>query len=329
MIFSIVTPSFNQGEFLAETIESVITQEGDFFLDYIIVDGGSTDNSIDIIQRYNALLKNGEWPIKCRGINFRWMSEKDRGQTDALMKGFRMAEGEMLAWLNSDDTYLPGALHAAATFFNDHPDTALLYGDSYYCDASGAVIGRFHTEDFDLDKLAYANIICQPSAFFRRAAFEAVGGLDETLHFSMDYDLWVRIAKRFPCRYISRFFSTYRLHEASKTIRDETLFQNSEEGLRVTIKHFNWAPLTRIYNSCNFFCRSHLPVFLVRNRAVVICSTLVCTIFRSLKLNRGVRRSDLKLLNRANFRKLFKDRIEIMTGANDGPVNNLKKIDRT
>ena len=128
-ILSIVTPSYNQGQFLVETIESVIGQSGDFHIDYIIVDGGSTDNSVEIIRHYDALLKQGEWPISCKGITYRWLSERDRGQTDALAKGFRMVNGEILAWLNSDDIYLPGALQTAAAFFRNNPGTGLLYGE--------------------------------------------------------------------------------------------------------------------------------------------------------------------------------------------------------
>src|SRR5450631_2739137 len=104
---SIVTPSFNQGEFLAATIESVISQAGDFIIDYLIVDGGSLDNSIDIIRGYDALIRTDMFPVNCCGLTYRWLSEQDRGQADALAKGFRMAEGEIFAWLNSDDTYLP------------------------------------------------------------------------------------------------------------------------------------------------------------------------------------------------------------------------------
>jgi glycosyltransferase involved in cell wall biosynthesis len=134
-IISIITPSFNQGQFLAETIERVINQAGDFGIDYIVVDGGSTDESIDIIRQYEAVLQRGEWPINCQGITYRWLSEKDQGQTDALMKGFRLAQGEVFAWLNSDDTYLQGALLTAASFFSDHPETELLFGDAHYCPA--------------------------------------------------------------------------------------------------------------------------------------------------------------------------------------------------
>jgi glycosyltransferase involved in cell wall biosynthesis len=316
-VITIVTPSCNQGAFLAETIESVLSQEGDFSIDYIIVDGGSSDNSVDIIRHYDALLQGGGWPITCQGITFRWLSEKDKGQTDALMKGFRMTRGEILAWINSDDTYLPGALQTAAGYFRDHPDTGLLYGDAYYCDTAGAIIGRYRTEEFDLKTLASFNFICQPSTFFRRDVFEKVGSLDESLHFAMDYDLWIRIGQRSPCRYLPRFLSAYRLHEASKTIRDDVLQENIDAGLHLTIKYFDWAPLTRVYASCNCSCRSNLPELLIKYRPVVICSALICTVFRSIRLNRGIRRNDLKLLNRSNFRKLFKSRIEVMTGNQD------------
>jgi len=170
---------------------------------------------------------------------------------------------------------------------------------------------------FDLDTLASFNFICQPSTFFIREAFEAVGCLDESLHFAMDYDLWIRLGKRFPCRYLPRFLSRYRLHEASKTVRDEVLQENIDASLRLAIKYFDWAPLTRVYASCNCSCRSRLPAFLTKYRMAAICSAIISTIFRSLWLNRGIRRNDLRLLNMTNFRKLFKSRFEVMTGKQD------------
>jgi GT2 family glycosyltransferase len=233
------------------------------------------------------------------------------------MKGFRMAQGNVLAWLNSDDTYLPGALQTATAFFSDNPDTAFMYGDADYIDAEGTVIGGYRTEEFDLDRLAAANIISQPAAFFRRDAFETVGGLDGTLAFVMDFDLWIRIGRRFPCRHIPRLLATYRLHETSKTISSDTLYKNSEESLAVTIRHFGWAPLTRVYTSCRIRCKSWLPGRLGRSRLAVTAVSLIWSFFRSLYLNHGFNRNDLRLLTGTNFRKLLKSRLEIMTGHNN------------
>jgi hypothetical protein len=134
----------------------------------------------------------------------------------------------------------------------------------------------------------------------------------------MDYDLWIRIGRRFTCYYLPEFLSMYRLHESSKTILDETLYHNSEEALRLAMKHFNWAPLTRIYNSCNSYCRARLPKFLAGRKSMVVLATVICSVFRSLWLNRGIRRNDLKLLNGENFRKMSKSRIDIMTGKTIG-----------
>ncbi len=311
---SIVTPSYNQGEFLAETIESVLSQAGEFVIDYLIMDGGSKDNSVDIIRYYEGLLQRGEWPIVCHGITYRWFSEKDKGQTDALMKGFRLASGDIFAWLNSDDTYQPGALQAVADHFLEAPNTGLLYGDGVYCDQAGAIIGRYRTEEFVFDKLAWFNFICQPSTFFTREAFETVGGLNATLQFAMDYDLWIRIGRSFPCRYLTRVMSTYRLHEASKTISDQTLINNCLEGLVVASRHYGWAPLTRIFTLCRTTSKAWLPHFLSRSKLVVTAAAIICTVVSSIRLNRGFNLNDLKLLNRDNFRKLFKSRLEIMTG---------------
>jgi hypothetical protein len=257
-------------------------------------------------------------PVNCRGLTYRWVSESDQGQTDALLKGFRMTNGTILSWLNSDDVYLPGALQTVAGMFNDLPETGLVYGDAHYCDTAGSIIGRYRTEEFDYNKLAWFNYICQPSTFFRKEVFDEVGGLDDSLHFAMDYDLWVRIGKRFTCRYIPDFLSMYRLHESSKTILDETLYQNSEEALRLAMKYFDWAPLTRTYNSCNSYCRARLPKFLAGRESMVVLATVICSLFRSIWLNRGIRRNDMKLLSGDNFLKLFKSRTEIMTGKTVG-----------
>jgi hypothetical protein len=137
--------------------------------------------------------------------------------------------------------------------------------------------------------------------------------LDESLDFVMDYDLWIRIGRRFSCRHVPHLLATYRLHDSSKTISSDTLYKNCEESLAVTIHHFGWAPLSRIYTSCRALCQAHLPGMLRHNRLTCATAAIVCAIIRSLYLNRGIHRNDLKLLNRENFRKLFKNRLEIMT----------------
>jgi len=311
-MITVVTPSYNQGEFLEETLVSVLSQEGDFFLDYLVIDGASTDSSLEILRRYADLLERCEWPVHCRNIRFRWLSEPDKGQTDALQKGFAMAEGDVFAWLNSDDTYQTGALQSVAKFFNDNPDSGLFYGGAEYCDAVGQLIGRYPTEAFDFEKLAWFNFFCQPATFFRKEVFVESGGLDPTLHFAMDYDLFVRLAKSYKVSYEPRSFATYRLHEEAKTMCNSVLYKNHEEALHVALKHFGWAPLNRVYGSCHYYCSDKFPKFLGRIRLFPVVAAIFCTLLRSLWLNHGLRRRDLKLLSWGNLRKTFKNRMEIL-----------------
>src|SRR5512138_1788368 len=138
-LVSIITPSFNQAAFLETTIRSVLDQDYPS-LEYFIVDGGSKDGSLEIIQRYAHRLAG-------------WVSEPDRGQTDAINKGFGMAHGEILAWLNSDDVYQPGAVAEAATFLQQNPEVGLVYGDATYIDENGRTIGHFPARQTDLRRL--------------------------------------------------------------------------------------------------------------------------------------------------------------------------------
>ncbi len=205
MLVSIITPSFNQAPFLETTIQSVLTQDyAD--IEYIVVDGGSTDGSAEIIRKYADRLA---W----------WVSEPDRGQTDALNKGFARARGDVLAWINSDDTYQPGAVREAAAYLQAHPEAGMVYGDAHYIDETGRVIGRFPAAQTDYRRLRQGYVhVPQQSSFFRAGLWQKVGPLDPSFYFAMDFDLWVRLAEQAPLHYYPKMWANFRLHSGAKTI---------------------------------------------------------------------------------------------------------------
>jgi len=204
-LVSILTPSYNQGRFLEETIQSVLSQDYPL-LEYIIVDGASTDGSVEIIQRYASQLA---W----------WVSEPDQGQTDALNKGFAHAHGEVFAWLNSDDTYLNGAITQAVEALHSHPEAAMVYADANLIDEQGEVIGRFPSRSTNLKKLLRGSVhIPQQTTFFWSRLWRIVGPLDPSFQFAMDYDLWVRLAKLAPLVYTPRVWANFRLHGQGKSV---------------------------------------------------------------------------------------------------------------
>jgi glycosyltransferase involved in cell wall biosynthesis len=206
---TIVTPTLNQRRFIEATIDSVLSQDYPA-IQYIVIDGGSTDGTCELLRKYEGRLQ--------------WISEPDRGQSDAINKGFRRARGEILAWLNSDDTYLPGAVRAAVGHLAAHPNCAMVYGDGFLIDEDGRVTRRFQaTGPFDLWRLVYViDYVLQQSAFFRRDAAEAVGLLDERLHWGMDWDLFIRIGKRFRVDYLPVAMANLREHGTAKTFSGGT-----------------------------------------------------------------------------------------------------------
>lgn len=204
-LVSIVTPSYNQAGYLEETILSVLGQDYPR-IEYVIIDGGSTDRSLDIIQAYAERLAY-------------WVSEPDSGQTDAINKGFNRASGEILAWLNSDDIYQPGAVWEAVRFLQDHPEVGMVYGNAHYINGAGEVIGRFPAAQTDYRRLRSGYVhIPQQGAFFRARLWRMIGPLDPSFYFAMDYDLWVRIAALAPIRYYPRPWAAFRLHGDAKSI---------------------------------------------------------------------------------------------------------------
>lgn len=201
---SIVTCSYQQARFLDATMRSVLGQKYPE-LDYIVMDGGSKDGSREIIERHADTLSH-------------WVSEKDEGQTDALIKGFRQAKGEILGWLCSDDLLLPGALEAVGAFFHDHPEIDAAYGDALWIDADGAPLRA--KREMGFNRFVYLhdhNYIPQPSMFWRRSLYEAVGGLDTRFNLAMDSDLWDRFASRTKIAHIPRYLSCMRYYPEQKT----------------------------------------------------------------------------------------------------------------
>lgn len=187
---TIITPSLNQGEFIEETIKSVISQEGNFKIDYILMDGGSKDDSLLIIKKYESLLRDKLWPIKCDGISYSWRSGTDNGQADAINKGFALAKGDILGWLNSDDMLLPGALSKVATV--DWGEYGLCYGKARWISRDGSYIADYPTFRPDKYSIYFRCMLCQPATYFSRKAFDRIGKLSLAYNFAFDYEYWLR-----------------------------------------------------------------------------------------------------------------------------------------
>lgn len=203
-LVTVVTPSFNQGGFIRQTIESVLSQDYDN-LEYIIMDGGSTDETAAVAREYSSRLT--------------FISERDRGQSHAINKGFRMARGEIVSWLNSDDIFLPGAISTAVSALERDPGCGAVYGEGYLIDRDGNVTQRFPvTEKFNLWKLVHlSDYILQQTVFFRRNVIEEVGYIDEDLHYVMDWDLLIRIGMRYHLAYVPEYLGCLREYAEAKT----------------------------------------------------------------------------------------------------------------
>lgn len=254
---SIVTPSFNQGEFIEETIRSVLLQ-GYPDLEYIIIDGGSTDKSVEIVKKYEPWLSY-------------WVSEPDRGQSDAINKGWKQCTGEIVAYLNSDDVYTPSAISEAVSTFFRGPEYAVVHGLTTIIDEYSDT-GKLFGSPFDLISSLNGcnNPVAQPSAFIRRKFIDEVGLMDIKLHRAMDYDLWLRLGIKYPFYFVPRAWSKSRHHSESKTLTSVTLRSDAlpilekfyatpklpQEILRIKKRSLAWAHLFRALD----FYHSKKPV---------------------------------------------------------------------
>ncbi|GAB4542647.1 MAG: hypothetical protein Fur0020_12080 [Thermodesulfovibrionia bacterium] len=247
-LVSIITPSFNHGRFIEETIKSVLSQDYPN-IEYIVVDGGSNDNTIEVLEKYSDRI--------------RYISEPDEGQADAINKGIQMTSGELIAWLNSDDTYNPGTITRVVERFLFYPELVMLYGDAHYIDENGNTIGVYPSKPFDLHQLAHECFICQPTTFLRRDALNKIGLLDTGLHTCMDYDLWIRIGRRFSNDYIhylkGEFLANSRMYPQNKTLgMREKVY---EEVIKTVKRHFGFVSESWIYGYIYEIVEGNNPLF--------------------------------------------------------------------
>jgi len=225
---SVITPSYNQGQFIERTIQSVLGQNID--LDYVVFDASSTDNTIDILKKYEEQIT--------------WFSEPDRGQSDAVNKGIRATKGDIIAWINSDDIYLEGALRTVIDYFEKHPDVDLLYGDAWYIDADDTILEPYLTAPWDLEKFKDVCFICQPAAFFRRRVIDQFGMLDTDLHYCMDYEYWLRLGRGgAQVAYLPVYLASSRLYSENKTLGQKMSVHLEINSMLK--QHFGYVPSPR------------------------------------------------------------------------------------
>ncbi len=229
-LVSIVTPSYNMARYLPATIESVLSQDYPR-IEYIVVDGGSTDGSLEILELHQDRL--------------RWLTGKDKGPSDATHRGFLQARGEIFAWLNADDIYLPGAVRTAVEYLTAHPDVDVVYGEAWWIDDQGAVIRRYPTLPFDPKVLERDCFICQPASFIRASSYKRCG-LDPDMDLPLDYDLWIRMAKHnFRFRSIPEYLAGSRMHRGAKTLAERDVVFHA--SMRLLKRHYGYIPFSWVF----------------------------------------------------------------------------------
>ena len=267
---SAVTPSFNQGRFIGRTIESVLSQDVPD-LEYVVMDGGSTDETVAVLESY--------------GDRLRYRSERDKGQPDAVNKGIAATSGEIIAWLNSDDVYYPGALRAVLEVFEKNPDVDVVYGDADHIDVNDAVIEPYPAEPFDMARLMERCILCQPAAFFRRRVVERFGNLNLRWQYTLDYEFWLRLAKGGAVfAYLPQKLAGSRFYPETKTSGAKlTVHGELNDMLLVT---FGRVPERWLYNYAHALVREKWKIR--EGNPLFTPAVAVASLRASVRWNRGI-----------------------------------------
>lgn len=269
---SVITPSFNQAAFVERTVRSVLSQ-GVAGLEYLVVDGGSTDGTQDILARYSDRL--------------RWISEPDEGQADALNKGIRATSGPIIGWLNSDDVYTQGALSYVLSYFDQHPGVEVIYGDANHIGLQDEVIEPYPVEDWDYARLMETCYLCQPAVFFRRSIVDRFGLLEKRWHYALDYEYWLRVGRRVEFVRVPRLLAGSRVHAATKTFGAPVMAHR--EYVQMFRTSFGRVPDRWIFNYAHALAQASGPDRTrPAGKARYIAQLLFLSTFHFLRWNGGV-----------------------------------------
>ncbi|MCM8803979.1 MAG: glycosyltransferase [Candidatus Omnitrophica bacterium] len=287
---SVVTISYNHVNFIEDAIKSVIFQKGDFYLEYIIIDGGSTDGSLDIIKKYYYLLSTKKIPIQCFGIDYKYISEKDNGPTFALNKGLKMVTGEIIGILNSDDIYVEGTFQHVIKAFQSNSEVEIVYGDVVFIDEKKRIIGlKKGKKNLSIKDFKNDNALVQPEVFIKATVLNKIGDFDESFAYANDYEFWLRALKNnIKFLYIPEKFVYFRKRTDARSsgIYPKIIW----ETLLIQCKYFN-LPKTLLKNIEEYIlCHSEKPYISPQESFNIIKKDLLQDVNGILLIKRNIRK---------------------------------------